>query len=33
VHVHTPPLRLMNTYRTTGEGLVRIGTERAGVDR
>jgi hypothetical protein len=32
VHVYTPPLRLMNTYGITGEGLVRIGTERAGVD-
>jgi mannose-6-phosphate isomerase-like protein (cupin superfamily) len=32
VHVYTPPLRLMNTYRITGEGLVRTGTERAGVD-
>ena len=32
VHVYTPPLRLMNTYRVGPAGLVRIGTERAGVD-
>jgi hypothetical protein len=32
VHVYTPPLRLMNTYRIGPQGLVRIGTERAGVD-
>ena len=32
IHVYTPPLRLMNTYRIERTGLVRTGTERAGVD-
>jgi mannose-6-phosphate isomerase-like protein (cupin superfamily) len=32
IHVYTPPLRLMNTYRIGSTGLVRTGTERAGVD-
>jgi hypothetical protein len=32
VHVYTPGLRLMNTYRVDAEVLVRTGTERAGVD-
>jgi hypothetical protein len=32
IHVYTPPLRLMNTYRAGPGGLVRVGTERAGVD-
>jgi mannose-6-phosphate isomerase-like protein (cupin superfamily) len=32
IHVYTPPLRLMNTYRIEPTGLVRTGTERAGVD-
>jgi hypothetical protein len=32
IHVYTPPLRLMNTYRIGADGLVRTGTERAGVD-
>jgi mannose-6-phosphate isomerase-like protein (cupin superfamily) len=32
IHVYTPPLRLMNTYRIESTGLVRTGTERAGVD-
>jgi len=32
IHVYTPPLRLMNTYRVGPDGLVRVGTERAGVD-
>jgi len=32
VHVYAPRLRLMNTYRIDDDGLVRTGTERAGVD-
>jgi mannose-6-phosphate isomerase-like protein (cupin superfamily) len=32
VHVYAPRLSLMNTYRVDDTGLVRIGTERAGVD-
>lgn len=32
VHVYTPQLRLMNTYRIDPRSLVRTGTERAGVD-
>ncbi|SDN88124.1 Cysteine dioxygenase type I [Klenkia soli] len=32
VHVYAPRLSLMNTYRIDDSGLVRIGTERAGVD-
>jgi hypothetical protein len=32
IHVYTPALRLMNTYRIEPAGLVRTGTERAGVD-
>ena len=32
VHVYTPQLRLMNTYRIDPQALVRTGTERAGVD-
>jgi hypothetical protein len=32
VHVYTPQLRLMNTYRLDPHALVRTGTERAGVD-
>jgi mannose-6-phosphate isomerase-like protein (cupin superfamily) len=32
IHVYTPALRLMNTYRIEPTGLVRTGTERAGVD-
>jgi len=32
VHVYTPGLRLMNTYRVADGDLVRTGTERAGVD-
>jgi hypothetical protein len=32
VHVYTPALRLMNTYRVGRGRLVRTGTERAGVD-
>ncbi len=32
VHVYTPGLRWMNTYRVGRDGLVRTGTERAGVD-
>jgi mannose-6-phosphate isomerase-like protein (cupin superfamily) len=32
IHVYTPPLRSMNTYRVEPTGLVRTGTERAGVD-
>ena len=32
VHVYAPRLTLMNTYRIDDTGLVRIGTERAGVD-
>src|SRR3954452_2169221 len=32
LHVYAPRLRLMNTYVVTGAGLVRTGTERAGVD-
>ena len=32
VHVYAPGLSWMNTYRLEGSGLVRTGTERAGVD-
>jgi len=32
VHVYTPGLSWMNTYAIDGAGLVRTGTERAGVD-
>jgi predicted metal-dependent enzyme (double-stranded beta helix superfamily) len=32
VHVYTPGLAWMNTYRVDGAALVRTGTERAGVD-
>ena len=32
VHVYTPGLEWMNTYRIDGGSLVRTGTERAGVD-
>ena len=32
VHVYTPGLSWMNTYRVDGTALVRTGTERAGVD-
>ncbi|HLM04187.1 MAG TPA: cysteine dioxygenase family protein [Blastococcus sp.] len=32
VHVYTPGLAWMNTYRIDPAGLVRTGTERAGVD-
>jgi predicted metal-dependent enzyme (double-stranded beta helix superfamily) len=32
VHVYTPGLAWMNTYRIDGPTLVRTGTERAGVD-
>ena len=32
VHVYTPRLTVMNTYRVDGRVLVRTGTERAGVD-
>jgi hypothetical protein len=32
VHVYTPALSWMNTYRIDGSTLVRTGTERAGVD-
>jgi len=32
VHVYTPGLAWMNTYRVDGTQLVRTGTERAGVD-
>ena len=32
VHVYTPRLTVMNTYRVDGCVLVRTGTERAGVD-
>jgi hypothetical protein len=32
VHVYTPGLAWMNTYRVEGTQLVRTGTERAGVD-
>ena len=32
VHVYTPGLSWMNTYRIRGAALVRTGTERAGVD-
>ena len=32
VHVYAPRLTLMNTYRLDESGLVRVGTERAGVD-
>jgi len=32
IHVYAPRLTLMNTYRVDDTGLVRTGTERAGVD-
>jgi hypothetical protein len=32
VHVYAPRLTAMNTYRVGDDGLVRTGTERAGVD-
>jgi hypothetical protein len=32
VHVYSPGLAWMNTYRVDGAALVRTGTERAGVD-
>jgi hypothetical protein len=32
VHVYTPGLSWMNTYRIDGASLLRTGTERAGVD-
>lgn len=32
VHVYAPRLAEMNTYRVDDDGLVRTGTERAGVD-
>jgi predicted metal-dependent enzyme (double-stranded beta helix superfamily) len=32
VHVYAPRLSVMNTYRVDDTGLVRTGTERAGVD-
>jgi hypothetical protein len=32
VHVYTPGLAWMNTYKIDGSSLVRTGTERAGVD-
>ena len=32
VHVYTPRLTVMNTYRVEGRVLVRTGTEQAGVD-
>ena len=32
VHVYTPRLTVMNTYRVDGRELVRTGTEEAGVD-
>ena len=32
VHVYRPRLSVMNTYRVTDTELVRVGTERAGVD-
>ncbi|MGY1744329.1 cysteine dioxygenase [Blastococcus sp. SYSU D00695] len=32
VHVYSPRLTVMNTYRIAGRGLQRTGTERAGVD-
>ena len=32
VHVYTPRLTVVNTYRVDGRVLVRTGTERAGVD-
>jgi hypothetical protein len=32
VHIYTPGLSWMNTYRIDGAALVRTGTERAGVD-
>ncbi|RBY90918.1 cysteine dioxygenase [Blastococcus sp. TF02A-26] len=32
VHVYTPRLTVMNTYRIGTRGLLRTGTERAGVD-
>ena len=32
VHVHTPRLTVMNTYRSDGRGLVHTGTEEGGVD-
>ena len=32
VHVYTPGLAWMNSYRVDGANFVRTGTERAGVD-
>jgi hypothetical protein len=32
VHVYAPRLTVMNTYRVDDDGLLRTGTERAGVD-
>lgn len=32
LHVHAPRLTLMNTYRVDERGLVRTGTQQAGVD-
>ena len=32
VHVYAPRLSIMNTYRVDDDGLIRTGTERAGVD-
>ncbi len=32
VHVHTPRLTVMITYRVDGRGLVHTGTEEGGVD-
>src|SRR4051794_27694154 len=32
VHVYAPRLTIMNTYRVGDDGLIRTGTERAGVD-
>ena len=32
VVVYAPRLTVMHTYRVDGDGLVRTGTERAGVD-
>jgi len=32
VHVYAPRLTVMHTYRVDDDGLIRTGTERAGVD-
>jgi hypothetical protein len=32
LHVYAPRLTVMNTYAVGGAGLIRTGTERAGVD-